>query len=57
MDLIRNSGLDPVAHGLGVQLQPLGDLRHRKKLIWDTLRLTEAKDELCVLAQSRSDCL
>ena len=31
MDLIRNSGLDPVTHGLLIDFEPLGDLSDRKK--------------------------
>ena len=41
MDLMRNSGLDPVAHRLLVELQQLRDLSDRQKLIWHALSLTE----------------
>ena len=33
MDLIRSSGLDPVANGLLVQLEDRGDLRHGHEVI------------------------
>jgi hypothetical protein len=33
MDLIRNSGLNPVAHGLLVERQQRRDLRHRQELL------------------------
>ena len=41
MDLIRNSGLNPVPDGLLVEPQLLGDLSDRDELIWHALRLTE----------------
>jgi len=42
MDLIQNSGLDSVPHGLLVELEAFRDLGHRQELIWHVLNPTDS---------------